>query len=116
MPELTEDAISKSLIIIKIFLKKVFELSLCYQVFGFETIFILILLLNHCFAEKQSNKKGWVKLFSSSGFEMVFTLLAETLIIQVDIFIIQFKKSSFKRPLMRCGVCLNLAMFIALDK
>lgn len=51
MPKLTVDTIGKSLIILNIFLVKIFKVGLCYQIFGFKIIFMLILLLNYSFTK-----------------------------------------------------------------
>ena len=56
--ELAEDAVSKSLIIFKICLEKILKFLLRYWILGLETMFLLVLLLDHCLKEKQSGKKN----------------------------------------------------------
>lgn len=65
MSKLAINAISKNLMIAKVFSKNIFELSLYHQLFSFRVVFILIPLLNNCFAKKQSYKKNAVKPISS---------------------------------------------------
>ena len=79
--ELTKNAINKSLIIFKIFLKKVLEFSLHYQIVGFKATFILMLLLNHHFAKKQGRKKDLIRLISFNNFKIIFTLLKKLIAI-----------------------------------
>lgn len=54
MFELAKDVVSKNLIVFKVFLEKIFELSSYYEVvLSFEAIFILLmLLLNNYFTKK----------------------------------------------------------------
>ena len=60
MSELVKNAISKNLVIFKVFLEKMLELFLRYWIFGFKAKFLLILLLNYYFAEKQYSKKDMI--------------------------------------------------------
>ena len=55
--EMAKDAINKSLIIPKIFLKKIFEFLLRHQIFVLRTMLLLMPLLDHCYIKKQSGKK-----------------------------------------------------------
>lgn len=66
--------------------------------------------------EKQGGKKDLIWPISPSGFEIIFKLLAELIVIQVSIPIIQDRRLSFKEPLIRCKISLNLIMFLAPDK
>ena len=58
--ELIEDIISNNLIIFKVFLEKTVEFFLCHQIFSLKVTLLLILLLDHCFAKKQSGKKDLI--------------------------------------------------------
>ena len=78
--ELAKNAINQSSIIFKILLK-VFKLFLYYQIFDFRAMFILMLLLNYHFIEKQNGKKILIRSISLSSFEIIFILLAKTIII-----------------------------------
>lgn len=81
--ELTIDAIYKNPVISKIFLKKILKLGSYHLVIGFGVVFILILLPNHRFAEKQGGKRDLVGLDGPSSFKIVFTLLAKTIAVKV---------------------------------
>ena len=60
MFKLAKNAISKNPIVFKVFLKKILEFLLRHQIFGLKITLLLILLLNHCFIEKQSGKKNLI--------------------------------------------------------
>lgn len=75
--KLATDAIGKSFIIFKVFLKKNLKLRPHHQVLDFKIIFMLMLLLDYCFTEKQSYKKNLVRPISFNNFESVFLLLAK---------------------------------------
>lgn len=75
--------INKSLIIAKVFLKKFFKFSFHYEFFDFKIIFMLILLLNNYFIEKQSGKKNTIKLISIGNLKIIFILLAKLITIQI---------------------------------
>lgn len=81
MFKLAKNTINKVSIVFKPFSKKNFELSLSYWVFSFEVIFILILVLNYHFIEKQSNKRDLVRPIGSSNFEIIFTSLGKPIAI-----------------------------------
>ena len=78
---LIKNAIIKSLIIFKIFLKKVIELFLCHQMLSFKAIFILLLLPNHCFIKKQSCKKNLIRPIGFGSFKIIFILLIKPIAI-----------------------------------
>lgn len=52
MFELTANTVIKNLIIFKVFLEEIFELSLNYWIFGFRVMFLLRSLLNHYFLQR----------------------------------------------------------------
>ena len=81
--KLAKNTINKSPIISKIFLKKIIEFFLHYQIFSFEAMLLLVLLLDYCLAEKQGGKKDSIWLISSSGFKIIFTLLVKTIVIKI---------------------------------
>ena len=81
--ELAIDVVSKNSIISKIFLKKVLELRPRYLVLGLKTMLILVPLLDHQPAEKQSGKKDLVRPNSPNNFEVILTLLTKTVAIQM---------------------------------
>lgn len=81
--QLAENIINKSLIVFKVFLEKVFEFRLYYQVFSLKARFILVLLLDYQSVEKQRGKKNLIALISPSSFEVILILLAELVAIQV---------------------------------
>ena len=83
MSELAVNAISKSLIISGIFLKEVLELRSCHLVLSLKATFILVPLLDHQSAEKQSGKRDSIESIGSSSFEVIFTLLTKLVAIQV---------------------------------
>ena len=55
--ELAKDAVSKSSIISKVCIEKIFEFLLRHWVFGLEAMFLLVLLLDYRLGEKQDSKK-----------------------------------------------------------
>ena len=77
MSKLIKDSISKSLIVFKVFLEKILEFFLRYQIFGFKATFLLMLLLYYCFPKKKNKKKDLIWPISLSGFKIVFTLWAK---------------------------------------
>ena len=60
MSKLAKNAVKKSLIISKIFLKGILKFFLYYQIFGLKAILLLIALLNYCFTKKQDSKKDLI--------------------------------------------------------
>ena len=74
-----KDAVSKSLIISKVLLKKVLKLLLHHQIFSLGLTFLLMPLLNSYSIEEQDGKKDLIWLISYGGLKMIFTLLAETI-------------------------------------
>ena len=74
MSKLAKNIINKSLIVFKIFLKKVLKLLLYHQILSFKATFILMLLLNYHSIKKQDSKKILIELISPSNFEVIFTL------------------------------------------
>ena len=50
---------------------------------GFDATFLLVLLLNHYFAEKKSGKNDLILPIGLGGFEMVLTLLAKMITIEI---------------------------------
>lgn len=89
------DIISKNLIISKILLKKIFEFSLYYHVFSFIATFILVLLLNYCFIKEQDGKKDIIGLINPQNFKVILILLTKTVMIYMQVFILEVRKSSF---------------------
>ena len=83
MSELAVDTISKSLIVSEILSKEVLEFRLRHQVFGLEVIFILVPLLDYQFAKEQGGERDLVGPVCPSGFEVILTLLAELIEIQI---------------------------------
>lgn len=81
--KLAANAISKVLIVSKVFLKKFFELNLYYWVLNFKTMFMLMPLLNHQFAKKEDSKKDMIKLVDPNSFEIVFALVIKMIAIQI---------------------------------
>ena len=81
MFKLANIAVSKNLIIFKIFLEKILKFLLCHQNFSLRVTFLLMLLLNHCFIEKQDSKKDFIWPISLGSFEIVFILLAKIIAI-----------------------------------
>ena len=81
--ELAKNAISKSLIIFKVFLEKLLEIFLCHRIVGFDATFLLMPLLNHCLVEKQDGKKNSIWLIGLGSFEMILILLAKTIAIKM---------------------------------
>ena len=71
------DVIGKSLVVSKILLKKILELNPHHRVLDFGVTFMLVLLLDYCFTEKQSGKKDLIGPVSLSGFKVIFILLTE---------------------------------------
>ena len=79
--KLAKDAVSKSTIIFKVFLRKFLEFFLYHQIFGLKTMFLLILLLNYCFIEKQNGKKDLICSIGLDSFKIIFVLLVKTIAI-----------------------------------
>ena len=81
MLELTKDAISKNPIISKVLLKKIFKFLPRHQIFGLRATLLLVPLLDHCPMEKRDGKQDPILSIGPGGFEMVFTLLVEPIVI-----------------------------------
>lgn len=79
--ELAKNAISKNLIIFKVFSEKIFELSPDHWFLDFKTIIILGLLLNQRSKEKLGGKIDLVGPISLSSFKVIFILLAKLIAI-----------------------------------
>lgn len=79
--KLAVDTVDKSLVVFKIFSKKIWKFGLYYQVFSFGAIFIFIILLNYWFIEKQDAKKDLVSCLNLSNFKIVFILFAKMVVI-----------------------------------
>lgn len=114
--ELAKNTVSKSPIVFKVFLKKVFELSLYYWVFVFGAAFMLMPLLNYCFAKKHNGKKNLIEPVNSCDFKIIFIPIVEKIAIQLSIPIIQVGKQKLKKVFAECRVCLKLAMFLNSDQ
>lgn len=95
MSKFTIDIIGKNLIISKILSKTIFESSLYYQDFDFIAIFVLVLLQNHCVIEEQGGKKDIVRPISPNNFKVILILLTKMIIVYMQVFIIEVRKSSF---------------------
>lgn len=83
MSKLAKDAISKNPIVFKVFLEKIFKLSLYHRISRIETTFMLMSLLNYCFAEKQSSEKNLIRPINFYDFEIIFIFLAKTIAIEI---------------------------------
>ena len=83
MSELAKDTVSKNLIISKVCLEKILEFFLRYRILSLRAMLLLVLLLDHYSAEKRGGKKDLIWPIGLGGFEIVFTLLAETIAIEV---------------------------------
>ena len=81
MSKLIKNAISKNLIIFKIFLKKIIELFLSYWIFDFRATLLLISLLKYCFVKKQNSKQNFICSINLSSFKIIFILLAKIIAI-----------------------------------
>ena len=75
MSKLAKNVVSNSLIIFKIFSKKILKLFLCYQIFGLKAMFSSILLQNYHFKKKQDSKKDLIWPVSSTGLKIILILL-----------------------------------------
>ena len=62
-------------------LEKILKFFLRYRILGLGAMFLLVPLLDYCRAEKRDSKKDSIWLIGPGGFEIVFTLLAETIAI-----------------------------------
>lgn len=80
---MTADIVNKSPIVFEVLLEEVLKLRPRHLVLGLGTTFMLVLLLYHQSMEKQSSKRDLVGPDGPSGFEVTFTLLTKTVIIQV---------------------------------
>lgn len=69
-------------------------------------------LLNHCFIKKRDNKKNLFYLFDLSNFEIIFALLAKTIIFSIKIHRIKIRKPSFKKLFTKTNVIILLWQFI----
>ena len=78
--ELAKNAISKSLIIFKVFLKKVLEFLLYHWIVSLEAI-LLMPLLNHCSAKKRSSKWDLIWPIGPVSFKIILILLAKIIAI-----------------------------------
>ena len=77
------DTVSKSPIVFEILLKKFFKLCPYHWVLSFGATFMLVPLLDHQSAEKQSGKKDSVEAIGSNSLEMVFALLAKAIAVEM---------------------------------
>ena len=80
-PELAEDAVSKSPIISKVLLKEILKFLPRHQIPGLGAMLLLVPSLDHRPVEERGGKKDSIWPIGSGGFEMVFTLLTETIAI-----------------------------------
>lgn len=55
-------------------------------------MFMLILLLNHYYTNKQVGKKNIIRPIDPSNFKVIFTLLTKTVVIYMQVFIIEIAK------------------------
>lgn len=92
----TINIVSKNLVVFNIFLEKFLKLYLYHCDFDFKVIFILILILYHCFTLKKNNKRYTIRFYSFSSLKIIFELLEKILVIYIQVFIIEVRKSSFK--------------------
>ena len=76
---MTKDVYSKNPIVFKVFLDKIPEFLLRHRISSLGVTFLLMLLLIHCSAKKQSSKKDLILLIGPNNFEIVFILLEETI-------------------------------------
>ena len=83
MSKLAKNPISKSSIISKVFLEKIVEFLLYYQIFGLKATFLLILFLNYCFKKKQGGKKNLIWPISLSNFAIILRLLAKIIAVEM---------------------------------
>ena len=67
MLELAKDAVNKSSIIFKALLEKILEFFLSHLMLDLRITLLLVLLLDHHFTEKQSDKKDLIWPISPSG-------------------------------------------------
>ena len=79
--KLAKNVISKNSIISKIFLKEIFKFLPHYCILSLKAIFLLMLLLNYCFVEKQGSKRNLIWPIGHNNFKMILTLLAEAIAI-----------------------------------
>lgn len=66
--------------------------------------------------EKQKSKKDMIKTNSPSDLKIIFALLTKTIIIYMQVFIIEDEKLSFKKLFIRWKVYLKLVIYLTLDK
>ena len=64
-------------VVSKVFSKEILELRPRHRVLGFKATLMLMLLLDHCSAEKRSGEKDAIGPVGLSSFEIIFILLAK---------------------------------------
>ena len=79
--ELAEDIVSKNPIISKVCLEKILEFLLRHRILGLGAMLLLVPSLDHHPVEKRGGKRDSIWPIGPGGFEMVLTLLAETIAI-----------------------------------
>lgn len=67
-------------------------------------------------SKKQDRKKDAFVVYNSACVKMILTLLREIIILYVSAFIVKIGVLGFKKVIMECGICLKLAIFLALNK
>ena len=81
MFKFAKNALSKNPIIFKVFLEKILKFFLYYWIFALKVTFLLVLLLNYCFAKKKGDKKDLIRLIGLDSLKTIFILLAKTIAI-----------------------------------
>ena len=98
---LAPDTIHKSFGVSEICSKEVFELRPGHRFGSIVLSFILEPCSKGFFAQKWGYEQNLVQLFCPSGIEVILALLAKPIAFYVQVFIVEIREPSFKRPLMR---------------
>lgn len=81
--KLITNTVSKSSIIAKFFLKKTLKFNPRHWFFSLKTIFVLMPLLNNCFAGKKNDRKDLLGFICTNSLEIIFILLAKAVAFQI---------------------------------
>lgn len=106
---------SKSLIVPKILFKKSLKFNLCHWGLGLRAMFILILTLYYFLAKKQGVERDIVASYSIGNFKMIFTLLAKTIVIKVQLFMVKIRDPSLKGSLLKFWLALSRRLSLSLS-
>lgn len=86
------------------------------SIVAFHLSFVLLLVEVDSITGEQSRKRDAFGARGTGRIKMVFTVLTEVVTLHVQVPIVEIRVFGLERAIARCKVCLQLIMFLALDK